>query len=202
MSDACPPGSLGALVGHTRPVTCLAIAPDGYTLLSGSEDGTVRMWDVRNGQSLRSFAHGAKGPVSSILVLSSGVVANVMSRSRVGGRGGGAPSAFTPLAPFHKYASQSTLEERAWEGPHVRLACCLPESNFAAAAFIDDAEGASGASAADGAASLSCRVGDAALLSQLREQLSQSQADAQRWQSLHTQLMEFTARKVGDSAMA
>ena len=42
-------------------------------------------------------------------------------------------------------------------------------------------------------------IGDAALLSQLREELGKSQAEAQRWQSLHTQLMEFTARKVGAS---
>jgi hypothetical protein len=41
--------------GHTQAVTCVALTPDGRRALSGSEDGTVRLWDVPTGQSLRIF---------------------------------------------------------------------------------------------------------------------------------------------------
>jgi WD40 repeat protein len=36
-----------ALAGHVAPVLSLAFAPDGKTLASGSEDGTILVWDVR-----------------------------------------------------------------------------------------------------------------------------------------------------------
>jgi WD40 repeat protein len=34
------------LRGHERKVTCLAFAPEGRWLASGSYDTTVRLWDV------------------------------------------------------------------------------------------------------------------------------------------------------------
>ena len=38
--------------GHTGPVYSLAFAPDGRCLLSGSEDTSLRLWDLEVGQSL------------------------------------------------------------------------------------------------------------------------------------------------------
>src|SRR5215813_9059102 len=34
------------LEGHRDAVNCLAYAPDGKTLATGSKDGTVRLWDA------------------------------------------------------------------------------------------------------------------------------------------------------------
>ena len=44
-----------ALAGHTGAVVSLAVA--GNTLVSGSADQSVRLWNVANGQAIRNIAH-------------------------------------------------------------------------------------------------------------------------------------------------
>ncbi|XP_009359755.1 LOW QUALITY PROTEIN: protein ROOT INITIATION DEFECTIVE 3 [Pyrus x bretschneideri] len=53
---------------HSKAVTCLAYGITGNYLLSGSEDGVVRVWDARTHNIVRVFKH-AKGPVNNILVV-------------------------------------------------------------------------------------------------------------------------------------
>ena len=36
---------LGILSGHTEPIETLVFSHDGKTLASGSEDGTILLWD-------------------------------------------------------------------------------------------------------------------------------------------------------------
>ena len=43
------------LTGHTSPVTSITFSPDGRTLASGSEDGTIRLWDVVTGAPQRTL---------------------------------------------------------------------------------------------------------------------------------------------------
>ncbi|XP_034677517.1 protein ROOT INITIATION DEFECTIVE 3 [Vitis riparia] len=59
---------IGSLSDHSKAVTCLAFATDGILLVSGSEDGMVRVWDTKTRNIFRIFKH-AKGPVSNILVV-------------------------------------------------------------------------------------------------------------------------------------
>jgi predicted NACHT family NTPase len=42
-------------VGHTSSLSSVAFAPDGRTVLSGSWDHSLKLWDVASGRLLRSF---------------------------------------------------------------------------------------------------------------------------------------------------
>ncbi|WVZ60187.1 hypothetical protein U9M48_010240 [Paspalum notatum var. saurae] len=59
---------LGALDDHSKAVTSLASSTDGLLLVSGSEDGNVRVWDTRSQQVTRKFKH-SQGPVTNVLIV-------------------------------------------------------------------------------------------------------------------------------------
>jgi eukaryotic-like serine/threonine-protein kinase len=44
--------AMRALFSHTRPVTCLAVSPDGKTVATASEDETARLWDLSTGSPI------------------------------------------------------------------------------------------------------------------------------------------------------
>ncbi len=50
-----PPPWLRSLEGHTGDVNAVAVTPDGRHVLSASDDGTVKVWDLATGQLLRSL---------------------------------------------------------------------------------------------------------------------------------------------------
>ncbi|KAM0792009.1 hypothetical protein ACM66B_007120 [Microbotryomycetes sp. NB124-2] len=50
-------GPLVTLTGHTSNVTSLAWHAEGKWLVSGSEDGTVKIWDIRTATPQRNYAH-------------------------------------------------------------------------------------------------------------------------------------------------
>jgi Tol biopolymer transport system component len=52
---AFAPGTRRRLTGHTSSVTAVAFSPDGKTVVSGSLDRTLRLWDVASVQSLRTL---------------------------------------------------------------------------------------------------------------------------------------------------
>jgi dipeptidyl aminopeptidase/acylaminoacyl peptidase len=58
---------LHELEGPRQPVSSLAFAPDGKTLVSGGErgDGEIRVWDVETGKQIRQFT-GTRDGVNSV----------------------------------------------------------------------------------------------------------------------------------------
>jgi WD40 repeat protein len=42
-------------LGHTSGVRSVAVSPDGRTLISGSDDHTLKLWDVASGREMRTF---------------------------------------------------------------------------------------------------------------------------------------------------
>jgi WD40 repeat protein len=56
---------LRVLRGHTGWVRAFAVSPDGKVLASGSDDHTVRFWDIATGRTIRVLK-GHTGPVRGL----------------------------------------------------------------------------------------------------------------------------------------
>ncbi len=76
------------MAGHTGDVSCCAFSPDGARIVSGSADGTLRLWDSRTGEQLAvldghgfgGVAHCAYSPDRSLILSSVGEVAENAER--------------------------------------------------------------------------------------------------------------------------
>ncbi|WP_156972234.1 protein kinase domain-containing protein, partial [Syntrophaceticus schinkii] len=53
LRDAQTGRQLASFQGHTAPVNCVALSPNGLYGLSGSRDGTATLWDLKTGKCLR-----------------------------------------------------------------------------------------------------------------------------------------------------
>jgi len=56
--------SLRTLIGQRAPSACLAVDRDGTCIASASQDGSVRLWDPRDGHVLRVLVEKGEAPLS------------------------------------------------------------------------------------------------------------------------------------------
>lgn len=76
---------INSLLNHSKVVTCLAYCASGNLLISGSEDGIIRVWDAKSYNIIRMFKH-AKGPVNNILVVRQELYFNSRPNSQASSR--------------------------------------------------------------------------------------------------------------------
>lgn len=77
-------GPMLVLTGHTRKVVSVDVSPDGRLAISGSNDGTARLWDLKSGKQIRTLG-GRSG--SSWAVAFSPDGKQVLAGSSSGGLG-------------------------------------------------------------------------------------------------------------------
>ena len=68
--------------GHTRVVYSVIFSPDGRSVVSGSTDGTTRIWDMMDGSS-KILAIAAGAAVEGVAISSDGLLVAAGSRDRV-----------------------------------------------------------------------------------------------------------------------
>jgi WD40 repeat protein len=63
-------GEIGGspLIGHAKPVVAVAFTPDGKRLATGSQDGTVRLWDKVNPDRPPMILSGTIGEIKAIAI--------------------------------------------------------------------------------------------------------------------------------------
>ncbi|MBZ9775038.1 WD40 repeat domain-containing protein [Mesorhizobium sp. CO1-1-8] len=59
--DGATGEKIGKLVGHTEKVTTVSFSPDGSRILSGSADGTFRLWDAKGKKTILIGEAGKTG---------------------------------------------------------------------------------------------------------------------------------------------
>ena len=52
------------LTEYTGPISSISFRPDGRTIVSGSDDGSVRLWDVLTGKHIQTFTGNANRVLS------------------------------------------------------------------------------------------------------------------------------------------
>merc|ERR1711860_300183 len=46
---------MGTLRGHSKDVYCVAVFPDGSKVITGSVDGTAKIWDANTGDTISTL---------------------------------------------------------------------------------------------------------------------------------------------------
>lgn len=193
---------------------------------AGSEDSTVRVWDLHSGQALRVMTQ-AKGPVSCLLAVpKSWLSADSMAPHPTSGR----TRTPLPLASFAKYqtpagsaptvvtgsAKAAAAAAAPGGGALVVLPLTAPPKGWLRGVerhgFVDGAaeERRGGAGSGGGgegvrrggskrkAAAAAAADGDEEA-ARLREQLQEAHAEIAKWKKLHAELHAFCVEEVLDN---
>lgn len=214
-------GSAGALPsameGHTKAVNSLAVSADGERLVSASDDGSVRVWDVRSRQQLRCVKTHNNAPASCALLVPWPEHLTPGGASAQGGERKG-PKRPLPLASLAKYPGFGG-GLKAWEGPPVVLdgaawsgnsiaraagVCAPPQlgtfdllltapSLSGGAASAGPGPASAAADGGEGSGDLAAARAEAAAL---RQQLAAATAAAEEWKAMHGELQRMCAEQL------
>lgn len=197
---------------HSKAVNSLGVSADGENLVSASDDGSVRVWDLRSRQQLRAVHSPSKAPVSCALIVQWPDYLSGVGQGAAGERKG--PKRPQPLAPLAKYPGAAG-GLKAWEGaPIVLDGSSWSPNSIAVASGIcgapaagsicvlspelpelstGPAEGAFGAEPmVEGNEAAGSQSTEAAALREeaqaLRQQLQAANAAADEWRRMHGEL--------------
>ncbi|XP_026738812.1 actin-interacting protein 1-like [Trichoplusia ni] len=67
-----PDTPLRVLMGHNKPITCLALHPDRHTVYTASHDGCVTAWDVKTGSGRHVLGAGHGNQVNGMRAAAAG----------------------------------------------------------------------------------------------------------------------------------
>lgn len=196
------------LEGNTTAITCLATTTDANQLVSGCEDGTVTVWDMRTRQPIRTLQKAGKGPVTALLVMDR----PAFLAAGQGGRGEKpnssahnsskkGPQRPQPLAPFSKYYGAAG-GVKPWEGVPVVIDGSTPyrgtisTSGMAAMMNLSQHDRALPSALDMSTNGSNEHVGLQAENEKLRKQLQQAQHASERWQHLHSELHSACVTKL------
>lgn len=175
-----------ALQGHSKRVVGVACSSDGNSLVSASEDGTARVWDVASRQTLHILRH-PKAPICDIAIA---------SRTRYGGpgRGGDESSsrkrAKTTAAPtFSKFLIGSSDRSgiKPWQGAPL-LISGAPATRRRPSSTPASARSDSAAAPID-----DDRRGE---LAEITAAADAARAEAERWKKLYGDLKSIVDRNL------
>jgi len=63
---------INVLKGHKAVVSCLSLSPSGNLLVSGSQDSTVRIWDLKLGKVIKAIKDcfvNDRGEKSEVIII-------------------------------------------------------------------------------------------------------------------------------------
>jgi len=112
------------LKGHGGSVTSVSYSVDGLFLVSGSDDGAVRVWDTRSGEEAISPLRSGSGPVTSVAFVPNG-------KGVVAGTGTGTVCSWSLLV------GQSTMKQLVGHSGAVLSVAISSDSQFLASASLD-----------------------------------------------------------------
>ncbi|KAK9129628.1 hypothetical protein Sjap_010115 [Stephania japonica] len=115
---------LGALSDHSKAVTCLALSTDGSLLVSGLEDGTIRIWDTKTHQIIRLLKH-SKGPVNNLLVVRQSLFINPHTSGDMESSFSRRHATSLPLA-LEKYMDSTEVNDKVKPLVALRASCDEP----------------------------------------------------------------------------
>ncbi|KAK9818942.1 hypothetical protein WJX74_004888 [Apatococcus lobatus] len=190
------------LRGHDQSVNALAFSNDARLLISGSEDGSVRVWDAPTRQTVRTLTNPAKGPIACLLVLDrppfmaagQGASRGLAPAPGAPARASGGPKRPQPLGSLAKFQDGT-----GWQGAPVLLHGCLQHSGCCS---LSASPGLSSQqSLLRITSSLSGPTTSAAETSRLAGDLQAAQAEAAKWKQLCSQLHTHEPAGRGDTSM-